>query len=95
MISDAQGLEFLVLDELQTYRGRQGADVALLVQRVRQRLNADLICIGTSATMASESRAPGRAASTVAPPRNEIRSTPGLGWVRTQPSTGHTRTLIH
>ena len=57
VISDAQGLEFLVLDELHTYRGRQGADVALLVRRVRQRLNADLICIGTSATMASEGSA--------------------------------------
>ena len=57
VISDAQGLEFLVLDELHTYRGRQGADVALLVRRVRQRLNADLICIGTSATMASEGTA--------------------------------------
>ena len=67
MISDAQGLEFLVLDELHTYRGRQGADVVLLVRRVRQRLNADLICIGTSATMASQGRAPGRAAPTVVP----------------------------
>ncbi len=29
-------LQFLVLDELHTYRGRQGADVALLVRRVRE-----------------------------------------------------------
>ncbi len=50
----ATGLRFLVLDELHTYRGRQGADVALLVRRVRQRFNADLLCVGTSATMASE-----------------------------------------
>ena len=63
VISDAQGLEFLVLDELHTYRGRQGADVALLVRRVRQRLNADLICIGTSATMASEGSAAERNAT--------------------------------
>ena len=35
VISDAHGLEFLVLDELHTYRGRQGVDVALLVRRVR------------------------------------------------------------
>jgi superfamily II DNA/RNA helicase len=49
------GLRFLVLDELHTYRGRQGADVALLVRRVRERLAPDrLQCIGTSATMASE-----------------------------------------
>jgi ATP-dependent helicase YprA (DUF1998 family) len=63
VISDAQGLEFLVLDELHTYRGRQGADVALLVRRVRQRLPADLICIGTSATMASEGSAKERNAT--------------------------------
>jgi ATP-dependent helicase YprA (DUF1998 family) len=50
------GLRFLVLDELHTYRGRQGADVALLVRRVRERLQPEklLQCIGTSATMASE-----------------------------------------
>ena len=50
----ASGLRFLVLDELHTYRGRQGADVAMLVRRVRERFNEQLLCIGTSATMASE-----------------------------------------
>ena len=50
----AKGLNFLVLDELHTYRGRQGADVAMLVRRVREALNSDVLCIGTSATMASE-----------------------------------------
>ena len=50
----AAGLRFLVLDELHTYRGRQGADVAMLVRRVRERFNDRLLCIGTSATMASE-----------------------------------------
>ncbi|BBO74631.1 hypothetical protein DSCW_20480 [Desulfosarcina widdelii] len=50
----AKGIDFLVLDELHTYRGRQGADVAMLVRRVREALNADVQCIGTSATMASE-----------------------------------------
>jgi Lhr-like helicase len=56
VIENAQGLDFLVLDELHTYRGRQGADVAMLVRRVRDRLcrNKNPICIGTSATMASE-----------------------------------------
>ena len=54
VIRNAEGLEFLVLDELHTYRGRQGADVALLIRRVRERLNPNLLCIGTSATMASE-----------------------------------------
>ncbi len=54
IIRHASGLRFLVLDELHTYRGRQGADVALLVRRVREALNPDLICVGTSATMASD-----------------------------------------
>ncbi|XXF81226.1 DEAD/DEAH box helicase [Myxococcaceae bacterium GXIMD 01537] len=55
VIDNCVGLRFLVLDELHTYRGRQGADVALLVRRVRERLRPEgLLCIGTSATMASE-----------------------------------------
>ena len=47
-------LKFLVLDELHTYRGRQGADVALLIRKLRQRCGKDLLCIGTSATMSTE-----------------------------------------
>jgi Lhr-like helicase len=55
VIGNCAGLRFLVLDELHTYRGRQGADVALLVRRVRERLSPEhMQCIGTSATMASE-----------------------------------------
>lgn len=55
VVEHCHGLEFLVLDELHTYRGRQGADVAMLVRRLRQRLEADkLICIGTSATMSNK-----------------------------------------
>lgn len=55
VIGNARDLEFLVLDELHTYRGRQGADVAMLVRRVKERLtpSRQLICIGTSATMSS------------------------------------------
>lgn len=54
LIRAAQGLRFLVLDELHTYRGRQGADVALLVRRLRNACaSPDLQVIGTSATMAS------------------------------------------
>jgi superfamily II DNA/RNA helicase len=45
-------LQFLVLDELHTHRGRQGADVAMLVRRLRERCgNPKIMCIGTSATM--------------------------------------------
>ncbi|MEO6098591.1 MAG: DEAD/DEAH box helicase [Fibrobacteria bacterium] len=54
VVENCHGLEFLVLDELHTYRGRQGADVALLVRRIRERLAApNLTCIGTSATMST------------------------------------------
>jgi len=54
LIKAAQGLRFLVLDELHTYRGRQGADVALLVRRVSDVLGGkSLQCVGTSATLAS------------------------------------------
>jgi ATP-dependent helicase YprA (DUF1998 family) len=65
VIESAQGLDFLVLDELHTYRGRQGADVAMLVRRVKQRLtpSKDLICIGTSATMSSSPDEQERAAA--------------------------------
>lgn len=56
VVENAKGLEFIVLDELHTYRGRQGADVAILVRRLRNRCTPERapICIGTSATMASE-----------------------------------------
>jgi superfamily II DNA/RNA helicase len=54
LIASARGLWFLVLDELHTYRGRQGADVALLVRRLRETCEApDIQCVGTSATMTS------------------------------------------
>lgn len=53
LVKAAQGLRFLVLDELHTYRGRQGADVALLVRRAREFFGAkQLQVIGTSATLA-------------------------------------------
>lgn len=65
VIDNAQGLDFIVLDELHTYRGRQGADVAMLVRRLRDRLcrNRVPVCIGTSATMASEDVTGDRAAT--------------------------------
>ncbi|HEY8594855.1 MAG TPA: DEAD/DEAH box helicase [Devosiaceae bacterium] len=62
VIAAADGLDFIVLDELHTYRGRQGADVAMLIRRVRERLCREKTptCIGTSATMASEGGEAGR-----------------------------------
>lgn len=57
VVDHCRGLEFLVLDELHTYRGRQGADVAMLVRRIRERMQTEsLVCIGTSATMSSADR---------------------------------------
>ncbi len=53
----ALGLRFFVLDELHSYRGRRGADVAMLIRRVREKFNDNLTCIGTSATMVSEGAA--------------------------------------
>lgn len=53
LVNAMRGLQFLVLDELHTYRGRQGADVAMLVRRLRNVCaNPDLQCVGTSATLA-------------------------------------------
>jgi ATP-dependent helicase YprA (DUF1998 family) len=40
-----------VFDELHTYRGRQGADVAMLIRRMKERCAASgLVHVGTSAT---------------------------------------------
>ena len=60
-----RNLRFLVFDELHTYRGRQGADVALLIRRIRSCCAREVVCIGTSATMVSvgslaSQRVPGR-----------------------------------
>ena len=55
LVRAAQGLKYLVFDELHTYRGRQGADIALLIRRCRLAFGSrEMICVGTSATMASE-----------------------------------------
>jgi len=56
LVRAAHGLSFLVFDELHTYRGRQGADVAMLIRRVRDAMSAPrLQCIGTSATLSTDS----------------------------------------
>jgi superfamily II DNA/RNA helicase len=47
------GLKYLVFDELHTYRGRQGADISLLVARIRALAKQRIHTIGTSATMVS------------------------------------------
>ncbi len=50
-------LRFLVFDELHTYRGRQGSDVALLIRRIKAGAGNPVTCIGTSATMISSDTA--------------------------------------
>lgn len=50
-------LRYLVVDELHTFDGAQGSDLAMLVRRLRARLSAEkdqLICVGTSATLGSD-----------------------------------------
>ncbi|WP_036484400.1 DEAD/DEAH box helicase [Myxosarcina sp. GI1] len=54
-------LKYLILDELHTYRGRQGADVAMVIRKLKQisrNVKKDkklsILCIGTSATMSSQ-----------------------------------------
>lgn len=52
------GLRFLVFDEVHTYRGRQGADVAMLIRRLKERCAApNLVHVGTSATMVASPEA--------------------------------------
>lgn len=48
-------LKYLVLDEVHTYSGKQGADVAALIRRLKQHTGTigSLTCIGTSATVES------------------------------------------
>lgn len=61
LVKSMENLRFMVLDELHTYRGRQGADVALLVRRLREQCKAQKVqYIGTSATMATEGLAADR-----------------------------------
>ena len=70
LVRAAQGLRFLVFDELHTYRGRQGADVAMLIRHCRHAFGNDIICVGTSATMASGG---GSSGSTTPPHRRSCR----------------------
>jgi Lhr-like helicase/very-short-patch-repair endonuclease len=59
--SAPSGLRFLVFDELHTYRGRQGADVAMLVRRLKEQCSGPgLVHVGTSATMVAHPEATAR-----------------------------------
>ena len=48
-----ENLRHLVFDELHTYRGRQGADVSMLIRRIKTQCKQSVCCIGTSATLVS------------------------------------------
>jgi ATP-dependent helicase YprA (DUF1998 family) len=105
VVAAATGLEFLVLDELHTYRGRQGADVAMLVRRVRERCGAPTMrCIGTSATMAGSGTREERAAEVAAiasrlfgdhvPPENVIGETLQRAITRPAPGADELRAAL-
>ncbi|MCB0669229.1 MAG: DEAD/DEAH box helicase, partial [Saprospiraceae bacterium] len=57
-LEDPSLLQYLVLDELHTYDGAQGTDVANLIRRLKLKLNlspGQLCAVGTSATIGSGS----------------------------------------
>jgi len=60
-------LRYLVVDELHTFDGAQGTDLACLVRRLRDRLGCgdELACVGTSATVGDDAEALTRYASAV------------------------------
>lgn len=57
-LNDPDTLQFLVVDELHTFDGAQGTDLACLIRRLKHKLHVPkgrLCCIGTSATLGGES----------------------------------------
>ena len=61
--NDSGTLRYLVVDELHTFDGAQGTDLACLIRRLRARLQVPpdgLVCVGTSATLGTGDTAPVR-----------------------------------
>lgn len=59
--NDPQVLRYAIVDELHTFDGAQGTDLAMLLRRLRARLHTPenhLICVGTSATLGDGDSAP-------------------------------------
>ena len=55
--TSADTLRYLVVDELHTFDGAQGTDLACLIRRLKKRLGVSqhqLCCVGTSATMGAD-----------------------------------------
>ena len=83
LVAAMRGLQFLVLDELHTYRGRQGADVAMLVRRMRTvSSNPAMQTIGTSATMAGGGKYAEQQAQVAAVASSLVATTPTRTWRR-------------
>ena len=59
--NNSQTLKFIVVDELHTFDGAQGTDLAALIRRIKSRLGTPLedylCCVGTSATMGNKDQA--------------------------------------
>ena len=63
--NDPEVLRFLVVDEMHTFDGAQGADLALLLRRLKHRLRTPenhLVCVGSSATLGFGDEVGGRPA---------------------------------
>lgn len=57
-LNTPETLRYLVVDELHTFDGAQGTDLACLIRRLKARLGLEpggLCCVGTSATLGSDS----------------------------------------
>ena len=59
-LNQPETLRYLVVDELHTFDGAQGADLACLIRRIKERVKTPpdhLCCVGTSATLGEGSQA--------------------------------------
>ena len=56
--SNAKSWKFIVIDEAHTYKGSNGTEIAILLRRLKERINKHsdnkLTCVATSATLGSE-----------------------------------------
>ncbi len=58
-LNEPETLRYLVVDELHTFDGAQGADLACLIRRIKERVKTPaehLCCVGTSATLGEGSQ---------------------------------------
>ena len=89
--NEPETLRYLVVDELHTFDGAQGADLACLIRRVKERVKTpagQLISIGTSATLGDGSKATAQelaeyATRVFGEPFGETASSGNRSWRRT------------